>query len=95
MPEIAHLTESTEWIDLDFVERERTPREVIGKSIRHHLAELSLLNTVTLLGNFGVNRSRVAVHNWAQKADLQPTDGENPDRVAVDQKSIRIDDEQH
>ncbi|TKX72363.1 IS6 family transposase, partial [Halorubrum sp. GN11_10-6_MGM] len=26
MPEIARLTECTEWIDLEFVERERTPR---------------------------------------------------------------------
>ncbi len=37
----------------------------------------------------------MAVHNWVQKADLQPADGENPDRVAVDQKAIRINDEQH
>ena len=39
-----------------------------------------------------VNRSRVAVHSWVQKADLQPADGESPDRVAVDQKAIRIND---
>ena len=34
MPKTARLTESTEWIDLDFVERERTPREIIEKGIR-------------------------------------------------------------
>ncbi|WP_423995263.1 IS6 family transposase [Halorubrum trapanicum] len=95
MPEIARLTESTEWIDLEFVERERTPREIIEKGIRHHLAGLSLSNTVTLLEELGVQRSRVAVHNWVQKADLQPADGESPDRVAVDQKAIRINDEQY
>ena len=37
----------------------------------------------------------MAVHNWVQKADLQPADGENLDRVAVDQKAIRINDEQY
>ncbi|MUW14652.1 IS6 family transposase [Halorubrum sp. CBA1125] len=95
MPEIVRLTESTEWINLEFVERERTPREIIEKEIRHHLAELSLSNTVLLLEELGVQRSRVAVHNWVQKANLQPAGGESPDRVAVDQKAIRINDEQY
>ena len=95
MPKTARLTQSTEWIDLEFVERERTPREIIKKGIRHHLAGLSLSNTVVLLEELGVSRSRVAVHNWVQKADLQPADGESPDRVAVDQKAIRINDEQY
>ncbi len=54
---------STGWIDLEFVERERTPREIIEKGIRHHLAGLSLSNTVTLLEDWGVERSRTAVHN--------------------------------
>jgi hypothetical protein len=29
MPNTAPLTECTEWIDLDFVERERTPARVV------------------------------------------------------------------
>jgi putative transposase len=95
MLEIARLTESTEWINLDFVGRERTPREIIENGIRHHLAKLSPSNTVILLEKLGVSRSRVAVHNWVQKADLQPADGESLDRVAVDQKAIRINDEQY
>jgi putative transposase len=95
MAELDRLSESTEWIDLEFVERERTPREIIEKGIRYHLAGLSLSNTVMLLEDLGVKRSRVAVHNWVQKADLQPADGESPDRVAVDQKAIRINDEQY
>ena len=49
MPEIARLTESTEWIDLDFVERERTPREIIEKGMCHHLAGVSFSNTVIFL----------------------------------------------
>jgi putative transposase len=95
MPKSARLTESSEWIELDFVERERTPRAIIETGIRHHLAELSIPNTVIFLEELGVNRGRVAVHNWVQKADLQPADGESPDRVAVDQKAIRINDEQY
>ena len=95
MPKTARLTECTEWIDLEFVERERTPREIVEKGIRHHLAGLSLSNTVTLLEGLGVERSRTTVHNWVQKADLQPAGGASPDRVAVDQKAIRINDEQY
>ena len=64
MSESDRLNGCTEWIDLDFVERERTPRELIEKGIRHHLAELSLSNTVILHEDLGVKRSRTAVHNW-------------------------------
>ena len=95
MAEFDRLNEATDWIDLSFMERERTPREIIEKGIRYHLAGLSLSNTVVLLDDLGVKRSRVAVHNWVQKADLQPAGGEDPDRVAVDQKAIRINDEQY
>lgn len=77
------------------MERERTPREVIDTGIRHHLAGLSLSNTVILLAELGVDRSRTAVHNWVQKADLQPASGDSPNRVAVDQTSIRVNDEEY
>jgi hypothetical protein len=33
MPEFDRLTESAGWIDLDFVERERTPRQIIQKVV--------------------------------------------------------------
>jgi hypothetical protein len=55
MPEFDRFTESTEWIDLEFVERERTPRELIEKGIRYHLAGLSLLDTVTLFRIWAAN----------------------------------------
>lgn len=42
------------------------------------------------LWDLGVGRSRVAVHSWVQKPDLQPADGESPGRVAVDHKAVRI-----
>jgi putative transposase len=95
MAEFDRLGEATDWIDLSFVERERTPREIIAKGIRYHLAELSLSNTVVLLDDLGVDRSCVAVHTWVQKADLEPAGGDQPDRVAVDQKAMRVNDQQY
>jgi len=95
MAKTDRLDVSTGWIDLEFVERERTPREVIEEGTHHHLAGLSLSNTVTLLEYLGVERSHTAVHNRVQKAELQPAGGASPDRVAVDQKAIRIDDQQY
>jgi len=38
MPEIDRLGEPIEWIDLEFVERERTPRSAIQVGIQLHLA---------------------------------------------------------
>ena len=95
MPEIARLSGSTDWIDLDFVERERTPEFAMKLGIQMHLAELSLSNTISVLERLGVKRSRKAVHDWVQKADLQPTSGKTPNQVAVDETVIRIDDQQY
>ena len=91
MPKSDRLTGCTDWIDLEFVERERTPHELIETGIQLHLAGLSLSNTKQYLENLGVKRSRTAIHNWIQKADLQPADGASPNRVAVDETAIQID----
>jgi transposase-like protein len=64
MPEIKRLDGRTSWIDLDFVERERTPREIIEVGIQLHVAGLSLSNTKQILNSLGVERSRTAIHNW-------------------------------
>jgi len=95
MPEIARLTGASGWLELDFVERERTPRRLMKLGIRLHLAGLSLLNTVSELEKFGVRRSPKAVHDWIQKADLQPASGACPNHVALDETVIRINDEQY
>ena len=63
-------------------------------SIRLHLAGLSLSNTIRELEKFGVERSRKAVHDWVQKADLQPADDGNPDHIALDETVIRINEQQ-
>ena len=94
MPEIARLTGHRDWIDLDFVERERTPEPAMALGIQSHVAGLSLSNTVELLDNLGVDRSRKAVHDWVQKADLQPESGRSPNQVALDETVIRINDQQ-
>jgi len=49
MPEIARLNGCTDWIDLDFVERQRTPERAMKLGIQLQLAGLSLSNTVSIL----------------------------------------------
>ncbi|WP_336136228.1 IS6 family transposase [Natronomonas amylolytica] len=93
MVEIDRLDGDTGWIDLAFVERERTPRQIIEVGIQLHLAGLSLSNTKQFLERLGVERSRTAIHNWVQKADLQPTSEVEPNHIAVDETVIQLDDE--
>ena len=75
MAEITCLSGRSDWIELDFVERERTPNELMKLGIQLHLAGLSLSNTVFILDIFGVNRARSTIHNWVRKAELQPESG--------------------
>jgi len=46
MAEITRLSGHSDWIELEFVERERTPSELMELGIRLHLAILSLSNTI-------------------------------------------------
>jgi putative transposase len=62
--------------------------------IRLYLVGLSLSNTIRRLEKFGVERSRKAIHNWVQKADLQPADDANPDQIALDETVMRINGQQ-
>jgi transposase-like protein len=95
MLEIARLSGDTGCFELGFVEREATPEPAMKLGIRLHLAGLSLSNTISILEILGVERCRSTVHNWVQKADLQPTDGADPDHVAVDETVIQLNDERH
>ena len=94
MAEITRLSSHREWIDLDFVERERTPEWIMARGIQSRIAGLSLSNTVELLEDLGVQRSRKAVHDWVQKADLQPESGRSPNQIGLDETVIRINDQQ-
>ncbi|MDS0223452.1 IS6 family transposase [Haloarcula sp. S1AR25-5A] len=95
MAEITRLSGCRDWIDLDFVERERTPEPAMALGIQSHVAGLSLSNTVELLDSLGVQRSRKAIHDWVQKADLQPESGRSPNQIALDETVIRINDQQY
>jgi putative transposase len=95
MPEIDLLNYFTEWIDLEFVERERTPRSAIQLGIQLHLAGLSLSNTKQYLEKLGVERSRTAIHDWVRKADLQPDSDVEPNQIAVDETVIRVSGQRH
>jgi transposase-like protein len=95
MPENDRLSGCLDDINLEFVEREATPRLLMKLSIQLHLAGLSLSNTVSFLEVFGVERVRSTVHNWVHKANLQPESGRSPNHVAVDETVIRLDDEQY
>lgn len=63
--------------------------------IRLHLAGLSLSDTILVLERFGVERHRTTIHNWVQKADLQPATGRQPNHVALDETVIQLDDQRY
>ena len=90
MPEIERLSNAIDWIDVSFVERERTPRWAIELGIRCHLSGMSLRDTSQFLGELGVQRSHVAVHSWVHKAELQLASSVTADQLAVDEKLIRL-----
>lgn len=95
MPEIDRLNGGSDWIELEFLERERTPEELIQVGIRLHLGGLSLSNTKRELEKLGVDRSRTAIHNWVQKANLQPATDVDPNHVAVDETVIQVNNQRH
>lgn len=72
MQEILGLSGGSDGIKLDFVEREATPTEIITLGIRRYLVGLSLSTTISVLDILGGSRARSTVHNWVQKAQLEP-----------------------
>jgi len=77
------------------MERKATPEPTMKLGIQLHLAGLSLSDTVSVLAGLGVDRCRSTVHNWIQKADLQPTEGRNPNYVAMDETIIRVNNQRY
>ena len=93
MTEISRLSGGSDAIELDFVEREATPTEIMELAVQLHLTGLSLSNTVSILDNFGVSRARSTVHNWVQKADLEPRAGRDPETIALDETVVKVNGE--
>jgi putative transposase len=95
MPETDSFSGCIDWIDLEFVKKEETPQPLMKLSIELHVAGLSLRDTVSVLEGFGVERARSTVHNWVQKADLQPAAGRSPEQVAVDETVINLNNDRY
>lgn len=95
MPEIRRLTGPSDCFELEFVEKEETPKPLMKLSIQLYAAELSLSDIVSFLENFGVSRARSTVHNWVRKADLEPEGGKSPDHVAIDESVIWLNDQKY
>ena len=93
MLEIARLGGGSEAFELDFVERVATPKRFMKLAIQLHLGGLSLAKTVSILDTLGIDRARSTVHNWVQKADLEPLDGRDPDKIALDETVVKVNDE--
>jgi len=59
-----------------------------------HVAGVLFSNTISVLDNLGVQRSRKAVPDWVQKTKLQPVSGKSPNQITVYETVIRINDQQ-
>lgn len=95
MAEITRLIGCSDAIELDFVEREATPKNVMKLAVQLHLSGLSLSNTVTVLEKLGINRARSTVHNWVQKSNLEPEGGRDPAKVALDETVVKVNGERY
>lgn len=47
-----------------------------------------------VLEDLGIERNRKAIHDWVQKADLQPAFDPSLNQITVDETVIRINDQQ-
>lgn len=95
MQEFARLNDGSGCFELEFVEREATPESAMKLGIQLHAAGLSLSDTTSILASLGVERARSTVHNWVQKAGLQPNSGKQPNHVALDETVIQLNDQRY
>ena len=58
--------------------------------VQYHLSGIYIHAITNTLERFGIDRSHIAVHNWVDKADLQPISTVSADQLAVDEKMIRL-----
>jgi putative transposase len=56
---------------------------------------MSLRDVSQHLERLGVERSHVAIHDWVHKAHLQPISTVTADQIAVDEKMIRVNGDDH
>lgn len=75
------------------MEREATHKPAMELGTRLHLAGPSLSDKISILNRLSVEHCRTTVHNWVQRAGLQPLNGANPDHDAVDETVIQLNSE--
>jgi putative transposase len=46
-----------------------------------------------ILNSILIGSCRTAIHNWVQKAELQPTGDATPDHIVIDETVIQVNDE--
>ncbi len=73
MPEISRLSGNTDWIELDFVERQRTPGFAMRLGIQMHIAGLSLLNTISILRGWVSNALELPLTSGYRRPIYSPT----------------------
>jgi len=56
---------------------------------------MSTRDASQILDELGVKPSHVAVHNWVQKAHLQPASTVSADQLAIEETVIRVDGDDH
>jgi len=95
MPKIDRLSGHSDWIELSFVERERTPRELMELGIRLYFAGLSLFEYRSRTREIRCREITEGCSRVVQKADRQPATDANPNHVAIDETVIRIDNQQY
>ena len=94
MHKIERFTGVSTGFELAFVESGgATPEKAMTLGIYPTLRALTIEYHRTTHG-MGVQRSRKAIHDWVQKADLQPEPGHSPNQIAFDETVIRINDPQ-
>lgn len=93
MPEILRLIGPNTAIKPNFVERVRTPTELMRLAIQTHLGGLSLSETRRMPQSVGVDRARSTIHNWVQKCDLELAGGCQPAQVAFDETVTKVNGE--
>ena len=90
MHENARFSGGREAIGLAFMERVAKPKRIIKLAIQLHLRVLSLSNAVSVLESLGVDRAKTTIQNWVQKADLEPINGREPDKIVLDETVSKV-----
>lgn len=95
MAETARLDGASEWVELGFVERERTHREIIEMSMQSPIADISILVTKQFSDRLDGERSRTAIRNWLLRTDVQPFLNTEPNHITDEEIVIQLNDQCH